>query len=63
MNEEELLKEKFKSAVSSAVKAISENFELEIEFSNNTSSKKNTLNLPEIINLKKKLIFRDIYRF
>ena len=30
MDEQELLKEKFKSAVSSAVKAISENFDLEI---------------------------------
>ena len=30
MDENELLKERFKSAVSSAVKAISENFELEI---------------------------------
>ena len=48
MDEEELLKEKFKSAVSSTVKAISENYDLEIKFSNNTSSKENSLNLPEI---------------
>ena len=32
MSEQELLKERFKSAVSSAVKAISENFDLEIKF-------------------------------
>ena len=32
MDEHELLKERFKSAVSSAVKAISGNFELEIKF-------------------------------
>ena len=32
MDEKELLKERFKSAVSSAVKAISENFDLEIKF-------------------------------
>ena len=32
MDEHELLKERFKSAVSSAVKAISENFDLEIKF-------------------------------
>ena len=51
MDEQELLKERFKSAVSSTVKAISENFDLEIKFSNNTSSKKNTLNLPEISSL------------
>ena len=52
MDEHELLKERFKSAISSAVKAISENFDLEIKFGNNTISKKNSLNLPEVINLK-----------
>ena len=41
MDEKELLKERFKSAVSSAVKVISENFDLEIKFSNNVNSKKN----------------------
>ena len=45
MDEHELLKERFKSAVSSAVKAISENFDLEIKFGNNIDSKKNSLNL------------------
>ena len=35
MDDQELLKERFKSAVSSAVKAISENFDLEIKFGNN----------------------------
>jgi len=40
MDDRELLKERFKSAVSSAVKAISENFNLEIKFDNNTTSKK-----------------------
>ena len=52
MDEKELLKERFKSAVSSAVKVISENYDLEIKFGNNISSKKNSLNLPEIISLK-----------
>ena len=52
MDEQELLKERFKSAISSAVKAISENFDLEIKFGNSTISKKNSLNLPEVINLK-----------
>ncbi len=52
MDENELLKERFQSAVSSAVKTISENFELDIKFDNNNSTKKNSLNLPEIINLK-----------
>ena len=52
MDEKELLKERFKSAISSAVKAISENFDLQIKFSNNANSSKNSLNLPEIENLK-----------
>ena len=40
MDEQELLKERFKSAVSSTVKAISENFDLNIKFDNKTNSKK-----------------------
>ena len=48
MDEQELLKERFKSAVSSTVKAISENFDLEIKFGSNLSSKENSLNLPEV---------------
>ena len=50
MDEEELLKERFKSAVSSTVKAISGNFDLEIRFGNLMDSKKNSLNLPEVAN-------------
>jgi len=53
MDEHELLKERFKSAVSSTVKAISGSFDLEIRFTNNKDSKKKVLNLPEIIDLKK----------
>ena len=52
MDEHELLKERFKSAISSAVKAISENFDLEIKFDNTNTSKKNSLNLPDVANLK-----------
>ena len=52
MDEQELLKERFKSAVSSAVKAISENFDLDIKFGNNADAKKNSIILPEIIDLK-----------
>jgi len=52
MDEKELLKERFKSAVSSVVKVISENSNLEIKFDNNAFSKENSLNLPEIANLK-----------
>ena len=50
MDEQQLLKERFKSAVSSAVKAISENFDLQIKFGSNIDSKKNSLNLPEVAN-------------
>ena len=34
MDEQELIKERFKSAVSSAVKAISEKYDIEIKFGN-----------------------------
>ena len=61
MDEKELLKERFKSAISSAVKAISENFELEIKFSNQTTSKKNSLNLPEVANLKNGCCFKTLF--
>jgi cobaltochelatase CobT len=63
MDEHELLKEKFKSAVSSTVKAISENFDLDIKFGNNTSSKKNSLNLPEITSLKRSEDFVNLRAF
>jgi len=63
MDEKELLKERFKSAVSSTVKAISENFDLEIKFENNKSVKKNSLNLPEIINLKNLQDFTNLRAF
>ena len=38
MDEKELLKERFKSAVSSTVRAISENFNLDIQFGNKLNS-------------------------
>ena len=41
MDEQELLKERFKSAVTSAVKVISENFDLQIQFGNHQTTKKN----------------------
>ena len=63
MNEEDLLKEKFKSAISSAVKAISENLDLEVTFNNNTTSKKNSLNLPEIAKLQKLQDFTNLRAF
>ena len=63
MDEQELLKERFKSAVSSTVKAISENFDLEIKFGNNVSSKKNSLNLPEVASLKKLEDFTNLRAF
>ena len=41
MDEREFLKERFKSAVSSAIKVISENFDVEISFGNSANTKKN----------------------
>jgi len=63
MDDQELLKERFKSAVSSAVKAISENFDLEIKFGNNIASKKNSLNLPDVAQLKKLQDFTNLRAF
>ncbi|MDC0059921.1 cobalamin biosynthesis protein CobT, partial [Pelagibacteraceae bacterium] len=63
MDERELLKERFKSAITCAVKAISENFDLEVKFGNNLSSKKNSLNLPEIASLKKIQDFTNLRAF
>tara|TARA_Y100000590_G_scaffold176684_1_gene201884 strand:- start:1611 stop:3413 length:1803 start_codon:yes stop_codon:yes gene_type:complete len=63
MDERELLKERFKSAVSSTVKAISESFDLEIKFGSNIDSKKNSLNLPEVANLKKLQDFTNLRAF
>ena len=45
MDEKELLKEKFKSAISSAVKVISEKIDLDIRFGNNINPKKDKNNL------------------
>ena len=63
MDEQELLKERFKSAVSSAVKAISEKFDLEIKFGNQITQKKDSLNLPEVANLKKLQDFTNLRAF
>jgi cobaltochelatase CobT len=63
MDEQDLLKERFKAAVSSAVKAISENFDLEIKFSNNLPSKENSLYLPEVSSLKKLQDFTNLRAF
>ena len=63
MDEKEILKERFKSAVSSAVKVISEKFDLEIKFGTNISSKKNSLNLPEVLSLKNLQDFTNLRAF
>jgi cobaltochelatase CobT len=63
MDEQELLKERFKSAVTSAVKAIAENFDLQIQFGNLPTTKKNSLNLPEIASLKKMQDFTNLRAF
>jgi len=43
MNEKELIKERFKAAISSAVKVISEQFDLEVKFGNNINKKNDIL--------------------
>ena len=63
MDEKDLLKENFKTAISSAVKAISEDFDLEINFGPNASAKKKSLNLPEVANLKKLQDFKNLRAF
>ena len=63
MDEQELLKERFKSAVTSAIKTISEDFDIEVKFGDNSPSKKNTLNLPELGNLKKMQDFTNLRAF
>jgi len=63
MDEKEILKERFKSAVSSAIKAISENFNLNISFGSKLNSKENSLNLPEIIELKNLQDFTNLRAF
>ena len=63
MDEKELLRERFKSAISSAVRAISENFDLNINFGSKIISKKNSLNLPEVIKLKNLQDFTNLRAF
>ncbi len=63
MDENELLKERFKAAVSSAVKVISEKFDLEVKFGNNINPKKDLLNLPEIVNLRNLQDFTNLRAF
>ena len=63
MDEKELFKEKFKSAISSAVKAISGNFDLQIKFSDNTNENENSLNLPDVSNLKDLQGYTDLRAF
>jgi len=63
MDEQELLKERFKAAVSSAVKVISEQFDLEVKFGNNINKKKDSLNLPEVANLRNLQDFTNLRAF
>ena len=63
MDEQELIKERFKSAVSSAVKAISGKYDIEIKFGNDFISKKKSLNLPDIVNLSKLQDFINLRAF
>ena len=63
MDKQDLIKERFKCAITSAVKAISENFDLEIKFGNNITTKKNSLSLPEVANLRNLQDFTNIRAF
>ena len=63
MDDQKLLKEKFKTAISSAVKVISEQFDLQIKFGNNINEKKDSLNLPEVANLRNLQDFTNLRAF
>jgi len=63
MDEKEFLKDRFKLAISSAVKAISENFDLQIKFNNHADSDENSLNLPEVADLKHLQDFTNLRAF
>ena len=63
MDERELLKERFKVAVSSTTKVISEQFDLEVKFGNNMDNKKDSLNLPEVANLRSLQDFTNLRAF
>ena len=63
MDEQELLKERFKAAVSSAAKVISEQLDLEVRFGSNINKKKDSLNLPEVINLTNLQDFTNLRAF
>ena len=52
MDESEIIKERFKSAVSSAARAISENFNLDVKFGKDKNTTKDSLNLPEVESIK-----------
>jgi len=63
MDDQKLLKEKFKMAISSAVKVISEQFDLQIKFGNNINENKDSLNLPEVANLRNLQDFTNLRAF
>ena len=63
MNEDEILKEKFKAAISSTVKVISENYDLEVKFDSIDSTKKDSLNLPDVIKLNNLQDFTSLRAF
>ena len=63
MDEKELIKERFEAAISSAVKVISEQFDLKVKFGNNIDKKKDSLNLPEVANLRSLQDFTNLRAF
>ena len=60
MNEKEVLKEKFKLAISSAIRVIAEKSNIKVQFGKNIESEKADLSLPEINKLTNKQEFIDI---
>ena len=63
MDEKELLKERFRAAVSSAAKVISEKFDLDVKFGDNLNKHKDSLNLPDIVSLKSLQDFTNLRAF
>jgi len=60
MDKKEILKERFKSAISSTVKVIADNSDLKVNFGKSAESKNDSLNLPEIKKLSSLQDYIDV---
>mgnify|MGYP001340039659 CR=1 FL=1 len=63
MSKNDLLKERFKAAISSATKVIAGQLDLEVKFGKNINSKNNSLSLPEVANLRNLQDFTNLRAF